>query len=140
MDEIWPWTKVRESDNAHDRYTEQCATGAIDEDSRLRARKGTLLTANHLLLLEPFDDYKCDGTHEHIHPRGKALERLRVYPWKFCEIVVKGIRNLKHTSNKERMCHGYVNYASSQVSLGNVNPCFSYRGNWYQSGTTTDGR
>ncbi len=90
IDYIEPWPKVVCHDTVVTQSMDQCMTGAKD-DYGIPVKKATEWTANCESLVAPMRKYICDGHHEHSHPTGKALEKLKLYPWKLCGAVVDGI-------------------------------------------------
>ena len=71
-----------------------CTAGAVDQDG-VPVKKHTEWISNSITLLKPLSKYVCSKDHEHGHPTGKWLERLKHYPPKICWAVVQGIINLK---------------------------------------------
>ena len=94
LDEIDPWPKVWEYETVESQMMDQCEAGAIDDDG-LPVQKKTEWTSNSQSLLEPMVPLQCDGSHIHGAPCNRALEKLKVYPWKLCHAVVTGIKLLK---------------------------------------------
>ena len=94
MDEVEPWPRVATHDTVFIQSMDQCMVGAKDEYG-YPVQKSTDWMANSEALLKPFRPYICDGKHIHGHPTGKALEVLKHYPTKLCNLVVDGISNLK---------------------------------------------
>ena len=94
MDQIDPWPMVRQDKSVLSTLMDQCAAGAVDEDGT-PVRKRTEWTSNSQTLLEPMAILQCSGKHTHGDPCNRALEKLKVYPWKLCHAVVTGIKLLK---------------------------------------------
>ena len=68
--------------------------GAVDDDG-WPVMKPTQWLANDPVLTLPMQKFKCNRQHQHSNPTGKALEKLKVYPWRLCGAVVTGIQLLK---------------------------------------------
>ena len=94
IDEIDPWPDVVADDTVESLHMDQCAAGAIDDDGAY-VQKRTKWTSNSQTLLKPMVPLQCDGTHIHGTPCNRALEKLKVYPWKLCHAVVTGVKLLK---------------------------------------------
>ena len=94
MDEVEPWPRVATHDTVFIQSMDQCMTGAKDEYG-YPVQKSTDWMANSEALLKPFRPYVCDGRHIHGHPTGKALEVLKHYSTKLCNLVVDGTSNWK---------------------------------------------
>ena len=102
IDDIEPWPEVQSDDTVVTQNMDQCMADAKVDDGT-PVQKPTEWTANDLTLVEPMQRYVCDQSHIHANPTGKALEKLKVYPWKLCGTVVTGIQHLKvKLANGER--------------------------------------
>ena len=104
IDEIKPWTQVHSDPTVVKVNMDQCMAGAKDDDG-CPVKKPTEWTANSRILLLPMEKFKCNKMHDHAHPTGKALEKLKLYPWRLCEAVVTGIQNLKESLRRGRSNH-----------------------------------
>ena len=94
LDCIAPWNQVIARESVESLLVDQCMAGAKD-DTGMPAQKKTEWMANHRTLLARMTKLKCDGKHQHGNPTGKALNKLKVYPWKMCKLIVEGIEDLK---------------------------------------------
>ena len=74
---------------------DQCMSGCKTTDGT-PVKKPTEWTSNHELLVKPMRKFMCDGSHQHAHPTGKTLERLKLYSWKLRGSVVDGTQALKN--------------------------------------------
>ena len=74
---------------------DQCRTNLRMEGVLMK--KPTILIANATELLEPFQNLRCTGRHEHWKSWGKggALGKAEVWTWQFAERIVDGILRLK---------------------------------------------
>ena len=90
IDDIDPWPKVRSDPSVTAQNMDQCMAGAADDDG-WPVMKPTQWLANSPALTLPVQKFKWDGLHDHSSPPGKALEKLKVYPWRLCVPVVTGI-------------------------------------------------
>ena len=106
IDDIEPWPAVWKYGNTVGIIIDQCAAGAVDSH-QMPVQKPTEMTANEETLLRPLERMKCNRQHEHGTPTGKALERMRVYPWPLCTAIVKGILMLKTKLKRHARAHSY---------------------------------
>ena len=87
LDEIPPWPEVHTHEEVVTQLMDQCMTGAKD-DQGLPVHKATEWTSNSATLVKHMQRYMCDRSHIHGNPTGKALNRMKVYSWMLCRIVV----------------------------------------------------
>ena len=106
IDYLSPWPKVVKHSSVVTQYMDQCMTGAKDDEG-WPVKKPTEWTANSTTLLAPLSRYCCDGRHDHGHPTGQSLERLKRYTWKLCGIVVQGVQDLKAELETLQEVHGH---------------------------------
>jgi len=105
LDYVDPWPQVQANESVMTCLSDQCMAGAIDE-YKVPVQKKTEFTANDLSLLKPLERLICNGAHQHATPTGKALEKLKVYPWKLCGVIVNGIQALKLSLQTSYMLDG----------------------------------
>ena len=104
IDDIEPWPKVRACPSVTAQNMDQCMTGAVDGDG-LPVMKPTQWLANNPALTLPMQKFKCNRQHQHSNPTGKALEKLKVYPWRLCGAVETGIQLLKEKCARGTAIH-----------------------------------
>ena len=90
---------------------------AADDDG-WPVMKSIQLLANSPALTLPIQKFKCDGLHYHSSPTGKALEKLKVYPWRLCGAVVTGIQHLKEECARGTMIHSiYLTIGTGDIDV-----------------------
>ena len=102
IDHIAPWPEVQKYEDVITQTMDQCMAGCVDAKG-VPVRKMTEWVTNDEDLIYYLAKFVCNYTHEHSHPTGKELEKLKLYPWKMCSAVVSGIQRLKNSLSKQRM-------------------------------------
>ena len=100
----WPLAKLKSDPSVTVQNMDQCMAGAED-DNGWPVMKPTQWMANSPTLTLPMQKFKCDGRRYHSSPLGKALEKLKVHPWRLCGAVVAGIQHLKEECDRGTVIH-----------------------------------
>ena len=100
------WPTVTNHPTTRIEVVHQCRLGAKGPN-KLPVKKPTMLISNSTIILEEFQDLKCDGKHQHDVTWGSGqLAKLQVWPWQLCERLINGIVNLRR---KYKQHHNYPN-------------------------------
>ena len=89
-----PWPKVLSRSDALACTFDQCMTGQR-ASTGLLVKKPTELRSNHPVLLQPFQDLRCSGDHEHTTLLNGRAAATQAWSWDFCSRVASGIVSLK---------------------------------------------
>ena len=90
---------------------DQCTMGLKTKEGYL-AKKPTVLVSNSVILLEPFQNMRCKGGHEHGHLVGGRAAAAQVWPWNFAKRIVEGIVRLKMYLEKYWLVNAYPELGS----------------------------
>ena len=107
IDYIEPWPKNVNSKDVVTQSMDQCMSGCRAADGT-PVKQPTEWTANHELLVKPMRKFVCDGSHEHAHPTGKELERLKLHFGHCAAQQYKASKILSNTS---------ANYAPARKTI-----------------------
>ena len=88
-----PWPTVLADETVKTAIIHQCATGQVGATGR-PVKKRTGMTSNEDELLNAVRHFQCDGRHEHDHPTGATLARLRLWTWPSAIAISDGIVKL----------------------------------------------
>ena len=121
LDGVEPWPAVQDHESVKTVLMDQCMAGAKDEQG-YPVRKITEWTSNSEILLKPFAKCVCDNSHIHGTPTGKALEKMKLYSWKLCGIVVDGIQAIKQAVKSQAVLTACQSTSSYPVTSTGTEP------------------
>ena len=104
VDEIEPWKILSCRDNLLKINIDQCMTGLKDSYG-IPIKKPTEMYANHPALLDPFNKYKCDGSHYHSQVCNKELAAAAQYTHNMQNAIVSAVAaasKLHRSGNRPR--------------------------------------
>ena len=95
-----PWPLVMMRPNTTQVVFDQCRVGLKTKEG-LPAMKPTVLVSNSEILLEPFQNLRCNRKHEHGHLVGGRAAAAQVWTWDLANRLVEGIVRLKRHLAKQ---------------------------------------
>ena len=104
-----PWPRLAMHPKTRQQIMDRCMTNQKNANGNF-VRKRTQLWASSELLLAPFVNLLCNGSHNHEQVTGSATEATKVYTWEFAERIVLGCQLL--IRNKYPKTHNASAYPS----------------------------
>ena len=96
-----PWPTVAQQPGVRAVVIDQCRVGQKAPDGKY-IKKPTTLIASAPELLQPFQNLRCLGRHQHATTwgHGPVLSKAQKWTWQFAERIVEGIVRLRQRLRK----------------------------------------